>query len=146
MSKILYSWNSFDEDVKIIAEYVKAWGRQPYFVGINRGSLPLSVKLSNIFNTPMSIIDIKKNIDNETGAEFLINSIPSRLATVIVLDDILESGDTLGAVDTLLKEYKNVIYMTIYDNTRAKKSDIDIKVSTLRVSNGETIVFPWEIL
>jgi hypothetical protein len=43
-----------------------------------------------------------------------------------------------------MTDYQNVIYMTIYNNTRAKKEDINIKVSNLRVSNGEWIVFPWE--
>jgi hypoxanthine phosphoribosyltransferase len=144
MSKLYYSWQSFDEDMKIIADYVKAWGRTPYFVGLHRGSLPMAVKLSNHFGTPMSIIKFQSRDGEDKEAQWVLNEIPSKFATVIVLDDILDTGKTLGKVNKLMTDYQNVIYMTIYNNTRAKKEDINIKVSNLRVSNGEWIVFPWE--
>lgn len=148
MSVLFYSWQSFDEDMKLIEEYVKAWGRVPHFVGLVDSSLPMSVKMRNKLKTDMSIVDVTIDEDDNYVSEFIMNNIPSKASLVIVLDTVLGTGKTLGSVSEMLERegYVNNVFMAIYDNTRAMKDDkVDIKVSNLRVSNGETIKFPWEI-
>ena len=143
MSVIHYSCESFEEDINVVRDYIRAWGRKPYFVGLYKSSTPIAIKLSNIFNSEYSIIDVDKENDE---ISFLIDKIPNKASMLIVLDDILSTGETLGIVDSFLTNcgYTNKTYISIFNNSRAiKLDDFELKVSTLRVSNGEKIIFPW---
>jgi hypoxanthine-guanine phosphoribosyltransferase len=144
MSKILYSWQSFDEDLKIIENYIRAWGRKPHFVCRYKSTIPFAHKLSNIFDVEFSVVENYQGL-----CRFVKDNMPTvKNSLVIVIEDEVNSGRTLSKVDELLTDggYTNVVYMTIYDNTRATKiEDIDIRISNLRLSNGEDIIFPWDI-
>ena len=143
MSKIIYSWESFDEDLKIVENYIRAWGRVPHFVCRYKRTIPFAHKLATLFKTEMTIVE---NYDGK--CRYVKNNMPElKNSLVIVIEDEIKTGETVSLVNDLLESdgYTNIIYMTIYDNTRATKiDDIDIRISNLRLSNGEEIIFPWE--
>jgi hypoxanthine-guanine phosphoribosyltransferase len=143
MSKILYSWESFDEDLKIIEKYIRAWGRKPHFVCRYKTTIPFAHKLSNIFNVDFSVVENYQGV-----CRYVKNGMPSiKNSLVIVIEDEIKTGKTVSLIDDLLTDdgYSNIVYMTIYDNSRATKiDDINIRISNLRLSNGEEIIFPWD--
>ena len=150
IEKIYYTWDNYSDDIIDICDYIDKKDIKPYFVSIYRGSIPMGVHLSNIYNTPLSIINYQTRSGKTDTPHWLINLLPESnddAYTIIVLDDIFDTGATLNSVKTLLKDYKaDVIYTTIYDNLSAEKvvDNEDLNIMSLRRSTGEWIVFPWE--
>ena len=150
VNKIYHSWDNYSDDIIDICDYIDKKDIKPYFVSIYRGSIPMGVHLSNIYNTPLSIINYQTRSGKTDTPHWLINLLPDTIDsdyTIIVLDDIYDTGATLNSVKTLLKDYKvDVLYTTIYDNLSAEKvADVeDLNIMSLRRSTGEWIVFPWE--
>ena len=148
--KIYHSWDNYSDDIIDICSYIDGKNIKPYFVSIYRGSIPMGVHLSNIYNTPLSIINYQTRSGKTDTPHWLINLLPETNDvpyTIIVLDDIYDTGATLKSVKTLLKDYKvDVLYTTIYDNISAEKvlGAEDLDIVSLRRSKGEWIVFPWE--
>ena len=150
IEKIYHSWDNYSDDIIDICSYIDGKNIKPYFVSIYRGSIPMGVHLSNIYNTPLSIINYQTRSGKTDTPHWLINLLPETndaQYTIIVLDDIYDTGATLKSVKTLLKDYKvDVLYTTIYDNISAEKVSgaEDLNIVSLRRSKGEWIVFPWE--
>ena len=150
IEKIYHSWDNYSDDIIDICDYIDKKDIKPYFVSIYRGSIPMGVHLSNIYGTPLSIINYQTRSGKTDTPQWLINLLPETNAapyTIIVLDDIYDTGATLKSVKTLLKDYKvDVLYTTIYDNISAEKVSgaEDLNIVSLRRSKGEWIVFPWE--
>lgn len=142
MNKLYYNWENYELDVaKIHGELVE--GHTPYFVSVHRGSLPIGVKLSNKFNTPLSVIKFQTRDGEDKEPVFAINEIPSKDSKVIVLDDIFDTGLTLSKIKDFLSEYTNVHYYVIHNNKAVEKVS-DVEVLACNDTNGEWVVYPWE--
>ena len=150
--KIYYTWSDYSSDIEYITKIINEGKTTPYFVSIYRGSIPMGVHLSNIYNTPLSIIKFQtRDGKKDVVPYWLINELPETLGEneyVIVLDDIYDTGATLNAVKTLLSENidsSKVDYLTIHSNMNAVK-ETDLNPISLRATNGEWIVYPWEVV
>jgi len=142
MDKVYYNWENFELDVaKIHGELVE--GPTPYFVSIHRGSLPIGVKLSNKFDTPLSVIKFQTRDGQDKEPQFVINEIPSKDSKVIVLDDIFDTGLTLSKIKEIMSDYSNVHYYVIHSNTKADRVT-DMNVLACNSTTGEWVVYPWE--
>ena len=151
--KIYYTWSDYSSDIDYITKILNEDKNViPYFVSIYRGSIPMGVHLSNIYNTPLSIIKFQTRDGKKDNVPYwLINELPETLGEneyIIVLDDIYDTGATLNAVKTLLSESidsSKVDYLTIHSNMNAVK-ETDLNPISLRATNGEWIVYPWEVV
>jgi len=129
MKNIYYSWEQFDQDVKIISGLIAS---NEFVVekiyGIKRGGSFLSISLSYLLDKPVEIIepDFKLNDDKN----------------ILIVDDICDSGETFKKLTSNIKNYKTAsIYYNIKQNYVidyfARKIDRDYEKSW--------IVFPWEM-
>jgi len=118
--KIYYSWESFDSDVKVLANRLKPHKNISSIFGVPRGGLVPAVTLSHLLSLPL-VIDEKK-ITN----------------TTLLVDDISDTGGTLQKLTE--EKHKNNIVVTLWakNNSRVKP---DYFVNT---KENEWVVFPWE--
>lgn len=141
-----------------IKSYILEIGRQlysdifipDYIVGLARGGLPASVKLSHFLNIPMYALN--KDESNFWMAEDAYNGVK-----ILVVDDINDTGKT---IEQLKKDWQSSClpndpkWSTIFgDNVRfavlihneASTQDIDYFGHTINKNeNPEWCVFPWE--
>lgn len=141
MQETRYTWEDFDNDIRIISGFISASGWFPDFIiGVKRGGLIPAVRLSHILKIPMKIA----STDNNNISIELKNV--SKSDRLLLVDEICDSGDTLQKIrhDLLLGGYIEVRSACLYYNIRqsfiadyyARKIDRD--------KNNNWIVFPWE--
>lgn len=142
-NKVQYSWSEFDEDVQKIVEMYK--GEKPHVIGVHRGSLPLAVKLSNIFNNGMSIVKFQTRSGSDKVPSMILNEIPNH-GPILVVDDIVDSGYTFDMIHDLICDGENcndVMFLAIHDNNTIKKR-LSFPVYALRETHGAWIEYSWE--
>ena len=139
VERIYYGWEDFELDIsRIYGEFNE--GPKPYVVSVYKDSLAIGLKLSCIFKTPLSIIEIDGD-----NASWLKNLIEDKKEKVLVVDTILEDDKKVQAVQELLKDYENVQYCVLHNNTKERNGvDVLEKVAACRATRGEQIVYPWE--
>ena len=143
--KILYSYEKYIEDLNLISPIMQDID---HIVAIYRGSLPMGVHLSNLYDIPLSIIDYQTR-DGDTKVPVLIKDMISEgnPKKILVLDDIYDSGLTMKIVKEHLESYDRwfnitpkFYYLTIYG--KENRDDVNY----LREHTGEWINFWWEVL
>lgn len=109
--KLFVSWEELEELMKDLVEEILKNGFEPKaVVGISRGGLPVSVRVSHLLEAPMGII----NADHYRGdgyetqqdravikGELLDDEIKGK---ILLVDDITDTGKTLKAVKKELEE------------------------------------------
>jgi len=139
-----YPYKQFVKDVKKLVEETKVY-RADTLVAIARGGLTLGHAYASATNNRelMSINSILYE-GNEKGSKCQIFNIPnlSRAKKVLILDDIIDSGQTLQEVLKILKStYPNVEFKvaSIYFKKSASiKADFSLYEAT------DWIEFFWE--
>lgn len=121
------SWEQVNKSVQIIAD---AMGDVDYIYGITRGGLIPAVLLSH-----------KKQIPLITN----IDSLPTG-ATVLVVDDIVDSGRTLVKLKEsteYLRHYYNINFT--YSALVVRKEQVGLlDIKPMVVDSEDWIKFPWE--
>ncbi len=141
LKEIIYSWQDFDSDMRILSGRISSSGSLPDFiVGIKRGGLIASVKFSHILATPMRVATIYKN-----NISIELEDV-SKSSNLLLVDEICDSGDTLQRVKShLLSEgFLNIRSACLYYNTR-QSFIVDYTARKIdREKENKWIVFPWE--
>ena len=120
----------------------------PHIVGVYRGSLPIATHLSNILDCPMSIVKFQSYDGKDEQAEWLLNLTedktirdkPQFFPTLIVIDDVYDTGKTFRAIKKL-PEFKDNItcrLITLFGNAN------DDDVHYLHEQLYRWIIYPWE--
>ena len=91
--KIYYDWHDYAHDMK----EVKALEFN-HVVGIYRGSLGMAVHVSNLNNVPMSMIGFQTRDGEDKEPYWIHNLIDENTKTVLVVDDIFDTGHTMKKV------------------------------------------------
>jgi len=114
MKKIYYSYNSFQNDLKLLTKKID----KPFdtIVSIARGGLSIAHLLSEYYNIRevYAINTIGYN-DTQKLENIKLFNIPNlkNAKVVLIVDDIIDSGDTLIAVlRELKKSYPSIIFYT----------------------------------
>jgi len=112
MNKIYYSYNKFQKDLKILIKKID----KPFdtIIPIARGGLTISHLLGEYYNIrevyAMNTIGYNDNYKLDSVEIFNIPDLKKSQIALIV-DDIVDSGDTLIAILKVLKErYPRVIF------------------------------------
>ncbi len=140
-----YSHDAYVQDLFKIKSYVENLihrGHKVNIVAIHRGSLPMAVHLTNIIpGTQMSIIKFQTRDGNDKAPEWILNT-SEEGDTMVVLDDIYDSGKTIKSVDNWLNVQYPDKYITSYV-LFGKENNINCNY--VREHDGSWIVFPWEL-
>ena len=114
MIKIYYPYNEFREDLKILTKKIDQ--EFDTIVPISRGGLSIGQMLGEFYNTRrVYAINTIGYEETKKLNEVKVFHIPNLEGSnrVLIVDDIIDSGDTLVAVLEILKrEYPEVIFFT----------------------------------
>ena len=136
MTKVTkYTWNEFEQDVRKMSMFMVGQKFDVIFAVV-KGGLPLGVKLANMYNLPLRIIQV-----NKSQGHIEVVSPPEGLTPtmkVLIVDDISDSGKTLRDV---LGHFHggNVRTLTIhYKSGSITKPDFFVRKAT------NWVQYPWE--
>ena len=133
--KIYYDWHDYEADIRQVRNL-----EFDHVVGIYRGSLPMAVHISNVFDVPMSIVGFQTR-DGKDKKPYMIKSgtAPTQL---LVVDDIYDSGYTMKEVIKMLSHYSadKIQGFCLF----GKENKLNVEYANTH--DGSWIVFPWETL
>ena len=145
MNKYNYYYDEYYKDITDIASRYKNISNI-HIVGVYRGSLPIATHLSNVLECPMSIIKFQSRDGEDQKAEWMLNLTndkslhPKFFPTLIVIDDVYDTGKTFRAIKELPEFKNNPDYslIALFGN----KNDDD--VNYIHEQLYRWIVYPWE--
>ena len=134
-NKTYYDWIDYRYDIQQVKNF-----EFDHVVGIYRGSLPMAVHISNVFDVPMSIVGFQTR-DGKDTEPYMIKA-GKAPTQILVVDDIYDSGYTMKSV---------IQFLSYYSADRIQGFCLFGKENKLNVSyanehDGSWIVFPWETL
>ena len=143
--KTYYDWIDYGYDMKQVKDF-----EFDHVVGIYRGSLPMAVHISNVFEVPMSIVGFQTR-DGKDNEPYMIHKAGEAPKQVLVVDDIYDSGYTMKKVIESLSHYRTIssTYPTAAYNIQGFclfGKENKLNVSYANEHDGSWIVFPWETL
>jgi hypoxanthine phosphoribosyltransferase len=123
--------------------------RPDVIVALSRGGLDFGVKLSNWFDDVELVPLVWQTRDGSSKDSSTLIDIMSKYkyGNILVVDDMLDSGTTLEAVDAVASEHSKsslVDYAVAIENTEA---GFDVTWSARQIQRSEHeqwFVFPWE--
>jgi len=144
--KIKINWNDFDVNSKIVALKIieKGLHNLPILSIARGGLLPGLIINHQLKHRYMDVIQVQSYDTNHTQHKIKILQEPNdRYNAVIIVDDLVESGNTLNAVKNYLiqKNSKVQIYTAVvYSKNESYKVDFKAK----DMDPNTWIVFPYE--
>lgn len=139
---IKYTWKQFEKDVKNITNILD-FKEFNSLAPIAFGGLPLGTKLKNITNLPTRIIFASSyEGQNRSKLNIKTGDLDKVIPTVLVLDDVSDSGITLSFVSNYLisKKIKFQSLTLFYKEGSIYKPNWYLH----KVSKDTWIKFPWE--
>lgn len=142
----LLTWNDLDNIANDIALWTNSINFIPdCIVAIARGGTFLGTLISYKLNKPIKYIGISSYTESnkQTNVEFTQYADISNFSKILVIDDIIDSGNTIKAFkDVIELNNSNCIfkYATIYA-TENKKQIVDFYK---KIKTYKWIKFPWE--
>lgn len=144
------SHEQFVADVRALAAQLAADEWTPDFlIGIGRGGLVPAVYLSHALGLPTLSVDHSAQVHDFAGAALERLAARTREGErLLVVDDINDSGATIGKLRALLAEAgaagAHIRFATLLDNIRST-SRVDYRARTIdRAETKDWFVFPWE--
>ncbi len=134
--KIYYTWRDYEADISQVRDF-----EFDHVVGIYRGSLPMAVQISNVFDVPMSIIGLQTR-DGNDKEPYMIKAADPSPEKMLIVDDIYDTGRTMKKI---------LQHLTHYSADRIQGFCLFGKKNNFNVSyanehDGSWIVFPWEFM
>tara|TARA_B100001971_G_C17780895_1_gene329700 strand:- start:83 stop:514 length:432 start_codon:yes stop_codon:yes gene_type:complete len=134
-NKTYYDWIDYRYDIQQVKNF-----EFDHVVGIYRGSLPMAVHISNVFDVPMSIVGFQTRDGKDTEPYMIkVGKAPTQ---ILVVDDIYDSGYTMKSVIQFLSHYSTDRIQGFCLFGKENK----LNVSYANEHDGSWIVFPWETL
>lgn len=149
-NKLYYEWSDYAKDMK-----ATNWISCDHVVGIYRGSVGMASHISNVRNVPMSIVGFQTRDGSDNEPYWIHNATETDKlkpyaegATILVVDDIYDTGHTMNQVMDFVKKSRtkpstmpNVIGYCLFG--RMGKTE---PIIYSQEHDGSWIVFPWETL
>jgi hypoxanthine phosphoribosyltransferase len=130
-------------------------------IGLSRGGLVPAVFLSHRLNVPMVVADISHELsvgDNKDSHSNILPIIPDNVKSILIVDDIIDSGNTIIALITNLKTTASITVSALYIKDGAEEHLRNSLADTLHHGNvtgyigaqhlpidSPFVYFPWEI-
>tara|TARA_X000000368_G_scaffold264044_1_gene209069 strand:- start:230 stop:676 length:447 start_codon:yes stop_codon:yes gene_type:complete len=146
MKKSILSNNEINNAIKEIVNQIDISGFTPeIIISINRGGCIPGVYLSHYFKKPHNIIDIKSLKANSLKDFSLLTNTLKKNKSVLVIDDINDSGKTFDIVKKIFSSSNNEIRFAALINNVSSKTKIDYHGQLIdKRDNPVWYVFPWE--
>ena len=145
LEKYYYSYDEFIKDVKVLSKLIKGYSPDT-ILAVARGGVTLGHFLSSSLDNRRLFTINSVHYENTKKLDtFDIFNIPdlSDAKKVVIVDDIVDSGETLSEIIKILKEkYPKVEFKTaaiFYKPTAVIEADFKVKIA------NKWIDFFWEI-
>jgi hypoxanthine phosphoribosyltransferase len=136
-----YTFEEYKSDLGSL-KYTVSGIKNLHLIAVYRGSIPLTVHLSNLLKCEMSIIKLETKNGNIEEANFVSNNIKEN-DRLVVLEDIYDTGNTIKLIQQMMGlKYKDrsIRYYSLF----GKKNDAGVVY--LKENNNKWIIFPWETI
>ena len=146
MEQIIFTIEEMIDSIRNILDQLNKSNFDPeVIIGINRGGCIPGIYLSHCLKKPHEVINISirdsyKKIDMSKIEEQL-----NKFNSALIVDDINDSGKTIGVIKDLCKNLKINIHFAVLINNSESSSSIDYygkKVNSK--SKDYWYIFPWE--
>ena len=136
-----YTFEEYKSDLGSL-KYTVSGIKSLHLIAVYRGSIPLTVHLSNLLKCEMSIIKLETRNGNVEEAKFVSNNIKEN-DRLVVLEDIYDTGNTIRLIQQMMDvKYKD--HSIRYYSLFGKKNDAGVVY--LKETNNKWIIFPWETI
>ncbi len=140
------SWSEYGNLAEALAEKVRANGKKyDLVVGIARGGIPVAMVVSDHLDVKIDFINVKSynDIGKRTAPRILSTLIEGVTGKdVLLVDDLVDQGDTMAFLARYLKEQKpRSLETAVMFKKPWSKTEPDYFLETVT----EWIVFPFEL-
>ena len=155
MDKLFYSYNDMVSDCRHIVREMAHETYQPdVIIGPGRGAYPFGVMLSHYFEVPFEAFRWQTRdgaIEDSETLRHILSKYNSK--TVLVVDDINDTGTTLIGIDEVIKgsqradmvtAHQDITYSTLFDKESSKFSNVKFTANNVLPDEEKWIVFPYE--
>ena len=146
MEKIYFTIEEMIDSIRNISEQLTRSNFDPeVIISVNRGGCIPGIYLSHYINKPHEVINIELR---DSKKEPDLNSIKEKIrqfSSVLIIDDINDSGKTIGVIKDLSKNLTTKIHFAVLINKSQSTSKVEYygKVVNSKV-NDYWYIFPWE--
>ena len=143
MKRKYVSFKKVKEDIENINSEINQVNWKPDIIlSINRGGCVPGVFLSHIRDLDHEVLSFK-NHNNKN--DDIINKIINNDLSILIIDDINDTGNTLSEIKKKLKDFIKNIKFAVLINNKSSSFKVDYYGSEIdKKIDNSWIVFPWE--
>ena len=146
MEKIYFTIEEMIDSIKKISvQLVDSKFDPEVIISINRGGCTPGIYLSHYLDKPHEVINIELRDSNVEPDLISIKEKIKQFNSVLIIDDINDSGKTIGVIRDLSKHLSTNIHFAVLINKSESKSKVEYygkMVNNKLLDNW--YVFPWE--
>ena len=140
------SWSEYGNLAEALAEKVRATRKRfDLVVGIARGGIPVAMVVSDHLDVKIDMINVKSYTGIEKrGSPTILSTLTERIQgkSVLLVDDLVDQGDTLALVQGYLKKQKPKTLLTaVLFKKPWSKTEPDYYLEVV----DKWVVFPFEL-
>lgn len=109
----------------LIAEEIKKLNiKNLTIVSPDHGGVTRARQLAKLFNSPLAVIDKRREEHNKAEAMFILGNVKDR--NIVIFDDMVDTGETVCSAVKILKEQgAKDVYLAVSHAVLSKKNGID---------------------
>ena len=146
MEKIYFKIEEMIDSIRNISEQLTNANFNPeVIISVNRGGCIPGIYLSHYLNKPHEVINIELRDSNIEPDLISIKEKIKQFNSVLIIDDINDSGKTIGIIKDLSKHLATKIHFAVLINKSESKSKVEYygKIVNTKLQDY-WYVFPWE--
>jgi len=146
MEKIYFKIEEMIDSIRNISEQLTNSNFDPeVIISVNRGGCVPGIYLSHYIDRPHEVINIELRDSNKEPDLNSIKEKISQFTSVLIIDDINDSGKTIGVIKDLSKNLITKIHFAVLINKSESTSKVEYYGRTVNSKlNDYWYVFPWE--
>lgn len=146
MEKIYFTIEEMIDSIRNISEQLTNSNFDPeVIISVNRGGCVPGIYLSHYIDKPHEVINIELRDSNKEPDLNSIKEKISQFRSVLIIDDINDSGKTIGVIKDLSKNLITKIHFAVLINKSESTSKVEFYGKTVDSKlNDYWYVFPWE--
>ena len=146
MEKIYFTIEEMIDSIRNISEQLTNSNFDPeVIISINRGGCVPGIYLSHYIDKPHEVINIELRDSNKEPDLNSIKEKISHFSSVLIIDDINDSGKTIGVIKDLSKNLITKIHFAVLINKSESTSKVEFYGKKVNSKiNDYWYVFPWE--
>jgi len=146
MKEKYISYKTIKEYIKILEININESSWNPDLIlSINRGGCVPGVFLSHKMGIRHEVYSFDFNRDSKIDS--LYYKIVSNHTSVLIIDDINDTGNTLSQISEMFKEHLSKLKFAVLINNKSSSFKVDYYSEKIDKSiDNSWIVFPWESL